>query len=309
MIGAGTGGYVAAIRAAQLGLTVAVVEKQKALGGTCLHLGLHSDQGAARARARAQDCSAGERVGRHRRRRADRHRHGPGARAQGSHRRRPDQGHRISFQEEQDRLGEGHGAADRQRWPGVIDVFEGDKQTLAGAQGDHRRDRIGPAQRSRRHHRSQADHHERRSHSPARSAQIDRDSGERCRGRRVRVDLPALWQRSDHLRVAAAARARRRRSRFRRARKVISQAGHHEPHGREGDQSGRDRRRGRRRGAARRRDDEEPSRGLSPRGDRTWSGHRRTRSRTRWSADWRRATSRSTRCTERACRAFRPSAT
>jgi dihydrolipoamide dehydrogenase len=36
IIGAGTGGYVAAIRAAQLGLHVAVVEKQKALGGTCL---------------------------------------------------------------------------------------------------------------------------------------------------------------------------------------------------------------------------------------------------------------------------------
>jgi dihydrolipoamide dehydrogenase len=36
VIGAGTGGYVAAIRAAQLGHTVAVVEKQKALGGTCL---------------------------------------------------------------------------------------------------------------------------------------------------------------------------------------------------------------------------------------------------------------------------------
>src|SRR6058998_2174747 len=39
VIGAGTGGYVAAIRAAQLGLTVAVVEKQKALGGTCLLVG------------------------------------------------------------------------------------------------------------------------------------------------------------------------------------------------------------------------------------------------------------------------------
>jgi dihydrolipoamide dehydrogenase len=39
VIGAGTGGYVAAIRAAQLGLTVAVVEKQKALGGTCLNWG------------------------------------------------------------------------------------------------------------------------------------------------------------------------------------------------------------------------------------------------------------------------------
>ncbi len=36
VIGAGTGGYVAAIRAAQLGKKVAIVEKQKTLGGTCL---------------------------------------------------------------------------------------------------------------------------------------------------------------------------------------------------------------------------------------------------------------------------------
>jgi dihydrolipoamide dehydrogenase len=36
VVGAGTGGYVAAIRAAQLGLRTAVVERQKALGGTCL---------------------------------------------------------------------------------------------------------------------------------------------------------------------------------------------------------------------------------------------------------------------------------
>ena len=36
VIGAGTGGYVAAIRAAQLGKKVAVVEKQRSLGGTCL---------------------------------------------------------------------------------------------------------------------------------------------------------------------------------------------------------------------------------------------------------------------------------
>jgi dihydrolipoamide dehydrogenase len=35
IIGAGTGGYVAAIRAAQLGLSVAVVARQTALGGTC----------------------------------------------------------------------------------------------------------------------------------------------------------------------------------------------------------------------------------------------------------------------------------
>lgn len=38
ILGGGTGGYVAAIRAAQLGKTVAVVEKDK-LGGTCLHRG------------------------------------------------------------------------------------------------------------------------------------------------------------------------------------------------------------------------------------------------------------------------------
>ncbi|MDR7072665.1 dihydrolipoyl dehydrogenase [Fictibacillus barbaricus] len=38
ILGGGTGGYVAAIRAAQLGKTVAVVEKGK-LGGTCLHRG------------------------------------------------------------------------------------------------------------------------------------------------------------------------------------------------------------------------------------------------------------------------------
>ena len=38
ILGGGTGGYVAAIRAAQLGLTTAIVEKDK-LGGTCLHKG------------------------------------------------------------------------------------------------------------------------------------------------------------------------------------------------------------------------------------------------------------------------------
>ena len=39
VIGAGTGGYVAAIRAAQLGLRTAVVERQPVLGGTCLNWG------------------------------------------------------------------------------------------------------------------------------------------------------------------------------------------------------------------------------------------------------------------------------
>lgn len=39
VIGSGPGGYVAAIRAAQLGLKVAIIEKNPTLGGTCLNVG------------------------------------------------------------------------------------------------------------------------------------------------------------------------------------------------------------------------------------------------------------------------------
>ena len=39
IIGSGPGGYVAAIRAAQLGLKTAIIEKDKELGGTCLNVG------------------------------------------------------------------------------------------------------------------------------------------------------------------------------------------------------------------------------------------------------------------------------
>jgi len=39
VIGAGPGGYVSAVRASQLGLKTAIVEKTKTLGGTCLNVG------------------------------------------------------------------------------------------------------------------------------------------------------------------------------------------------------------------------------------------------------------------------------
>src|SRR6478752_6602223 len=39
VIGTGPGGYVCAVRAAQLGLKVAVIEKNATLGGTCLNVG------------------------------------------------------------------------------------------------------------------------------------------------------------------------------------------------------------------------------------------------------------------------------
>ncbi len=57
VIGGGPGGYVAAIRAAQLGLKTACVEKRETLGGTCLNVGcipskalLHSSERFAEAR-------------------------------------------------------------------------------------------------------------------------------------------------------------------------------------------------------------------------------------------------------------------
>jgi dihydrolipoamide dehydrogenase len=39
VLGAGPGGYVAAIRAAQLGMKTAIIDKSKSLGGTCLNIG------------------------------------------------------------------------------------------------------------------------------------------------------------------------------------------------------------------------------------------------------------------------------
>ena len=39
VIGAGPGGYVCAIRAAQLGMKVAIIDKRGAPGGTCLNVG------------------------------------------------------------------------------------------------------------------------------------------------------------------------------------------------------------------------------------------------------------------------------
>jgi pyruvate/2-oxoglutarate dehydrogenase complex dihydrolipoamide dehydrogenase (E3) component len=39
VLGAGSGGYAAALRASQLGMTVGLIEKDK-VGGTCLHVGV-----------------------------------------------------------------------------------------------------------------------------------------------------------------------------------------------------------------------------------------------------------------------------
>ncbi len=56
VIGAGPGGYVAAIRAAQLGLKVACVEKDDTLGGTCLNVGCIPSKALLESTLKYHDC-------------------------------------------------------------------------------------------------------------------------------------------------------------------------------------------------------------------------------------------------------------
>jgi dihydrolipoamide dehydrogenase len=62
IIGSGPGGYVCAIRAAQLGMKVAVVEKEKTFGGTCLNIGCIPSKALLHASERYEE--AGHMLGR-----------------------------------------------------------------------------------------------------------------------------------------------------------------------------------------------------------------------------------------------------
>ena len=102
VIGTGPGGYVCAIRAAQLGLKTAVVEKDATFGGTCLNIGcipskalLHASELFERGRARFRQNG-------HRRRHAEA-RSQDDAEVQAGSDRRQRQGRRLPVQEEQDR--------------------------------------------------------------------------------------------------------------------------------------------------------------------------------------------------------------
>lgn len=59
IIGAGPGGYVAAIRAAQLGLKVACVEKRETLGGTCLNVGCIPSKALLQASEKFEEAEHG----------------------------------------------------------------------------------------------------------------------------------------------------------------------------------------------------------------------------------------------------------
>ena len=102
VIGTGPGGYVCAIRAAQLGLKTAVVEKRATFGGTCLNIGCIPSKALLHASELFEE--AGHSFGKM----------GIGVSApkldlegdagvQGPGRRRQRQGRRVPAQEEQDR--------------------------------------------------------------------------------------------------------------------------------------------------------------------------------------------------------------
>ncbi len=100
VIGAGPGGYVGAIRAAQLGLKTAVVEKNATFGGTCLNVGcipskalLHASELYEEAGGRFAEWDQGRQA------ELDL----PAARLQGAERRQQRQRRRVPVQEEQDR--------------------------------------------------------------------------------------------------------------------------------------------------------------------------------------------------------------
>ncbi len=236
VIGSGTGGYVAAIRAAQLGLSTAVVERAPVLGGTCLNWGCIPTKALlehAHALKIAQDWKEwGLTIGQ-----------AAIGLDMSQVQARKDKivkgltgGIELLFKKNKIDWIKGSG---RLAGKGMVEITEATDADAHGAQGDHRRDRLAAAQRAGHRDRSQADHHERRSDRPQGDSEVDRHPGERRGRRRVRLDLPPLRQRGHHHRAAAAHRAGRGRSGVGGARAVVQEAGHqgadgHEGHEREG---------------------------------------------------------------------------
>src|SRR5436305_6345150 len=62
VIGGGPGGYVAAIRAAQLGASVALIEKEH-LGGTCLNVGCIPSKALLSSAERLHELRSSEQLG------------------------------------------------------------------------------------------------------------------------------------------------------------------------------------------------------------------------------------------------------
>ena len=233
VIGAGTGGYVAAIRAAQLGQRVAVVERQPALGGTCLLWGCIPTK-ALLEHAHAFKVIKGAN----------------------------EWGVMLPFGAPAIDMGQVQARKDKivgGLAKGVEYLFKKNKvdwikgTRAAGRRGPGGGDGRRRRRRSWRPGKSSSPPARRRAACPAwtidhtriitsdeaislaAGAVVARHPGQRRRGRRVRVDLPALRQRGDDRRAAAASGAGRGRGHLRRAGEVVQEAGHRRAHRHQGD--------------------------------------------------------------------------
>ena len=110
VLGSGPGGYVAAIRAAQLGLKTAIVEREL-LGGICLNWGCIPTKALLRSAEVFHNMKHANAYGLQRRQ--DRGRPRRGRRAQPRGRQAAQPGRHAPDEEEQDRGAHGHGRADR----------------------------------------------------------------------------------------------------------------------------------------------------------------------------------------------------
>jgi dihydrolipoamide dehydrogenase len=63
IIGGGNAGYIPAIRASQLGMSVALIEKREHLGGTCLNVGCIPTKALLQSAARLHDARNGSDFG------------------------------------------------------------------------------------------------------------------------------------------------------------------------------------------------------------------------------------------------------
>ena len=173
VIGSGTGGYVAAIRAAQLGLKTAVVERAPVLGGTCLNWGCIPTKALlehAHALKVAQDWKEWGLT--------------LGEAAVGID--------MNQVQARKDKIVKGlTGGVEFLFKKNKIDWIKGSRPARRQGhgrdhrgrqadahrdEGDHRRHRLAAAQRARHRDRSQAHHHERRSDRPEGDPEVDRRS-------------------------------------------------------------------------------------------------------------------------------------
>ena len=174
VLGGGSGGYAAALRAAQLGKTVALVEADK-VGGTCLHHGCIPTKALLHAAELADNAREGAHFGVHTT--LDRHRHGRRERVQG-HRHRPAlQGPAGPHQVPQDH---GHRGLRQARRPDTVEV-NGERITGEHVVARHRLLRPLAARSGDRRPR----HHLR----PGAAARLRAQVGDRPRRRRHRLGV------------------------------------------------------------------------------------------------------------------------